>query len=315
MYGSKHGRIVDYECGCRLYTRFPNFVRELAEESRAMDLRIDHVTLCGSHLEDMRRSFADAGLATTYGGRHANGVTHMDLLAFADGSYLELIAPIASLGEATGLMSGWAKLMDQDAGPGAWAAQTSDIHADAVRLRAAGIEVRGPEAGSRQRPDGTRIEWETAIVGPGSAGSVLPFLIQDKTPRHLRVPKPSNHNTIPGVAAVVIAVHRLDESIALFQRAFHLGEPIIENHSDFGAQLGHFVGIPVILAAPDSEASWLADRLKRFGECPGAFLLEEPPVTSTECPFELNQKAFWFGRNVGWIDSDKLHGARLGFID
>src|SRR5580700_6156824 len=134
-----------------------------------MRFQLDHVTVCGSDLEAMRRAFRDVGLSTTYGGPHADGVTHMDLLAFEDGSYLELIAPRAALGGA-GMMSGWARLMEGNAGAGAWAVQSPDIHAEARRLRNSGIEVRGPEAGGRKRPEGSALEWETAIVGPGAAG-------------------------------------------------------------------------------------------------------------------------------------------------
>src|SRR6516225_9829145 len=93
----------------------------------SMRLQVDHVTVCGSDLAAMRRGFADAGLVTSYGGPHAHGVTHMDQLAFRDGSYLELIAPVAR-GGAAGLMGGWAKLMEGNAGAGAWAAQSEQIH-------------------------------------------------------------------------------------------------------------------------------------------------------------------------------------------
>src|SRR5215471_18984349 len=164
-----------------------------------MKLRIDHVTVCGSHLEQMRRGFAAAGLRTSYGGRHANGGTHMDLLAFPDGSYMELIAPIDSLASATGMTSGWSQLMEGDAGPGAWAVRTDDIHAEAARLRAAGIGVRGPEAGSRKRHEGIDVRWETALVGRGPAGSVLPFLIEDQTRRGLRGRPAAMAGAIEGV--------------------------------------------------------------------------------------------------------------------
>ena len=148
-----------------------------------MHIAIDHITICVSKLEPLQEAFAELGLTPDYGGPHANGITHMALLGFADGSYLELIAPYQ--GQAEG--SPWAKLMVGDAGPGAWAVGTENIQGAVARLRSQGIETVGPVAGSRHRPDGTLIEWETASLGPGSAGSLLPFLIQDHTPRELRV--------------------------------------------------------------------------------------------------------------------------------
>ena len=59
-----------------------------------MPLKIDHVTLAGSDLKALEQVFALAGLATDYGGPHSNGITHMSLLGFDDGSYIELISTL-----------------------------------------------------------------------------------------------------------------------------------------------------------------------------------------------------------------------------
>ena len=79
----------------------------------ARSLKVDHASVCGSDLEAMRQALAEVGLKTDYGGPHANGVTHMALLGFEDGSYLELIAP-----QRAGAVEGsdWAKFMTADAG-------------------------------------------------------------------------------------------------------------------------------------------------------------------------------------------------------
>src|SRR5262249_23926741 len=74
-------------------------------------LKLDPVTVCRAALEAMRTAFASAGLASDYGGPHANDVTHMALIGFEDGSYLELIAP-----QKPGVVAGadWAKFMEGD---------------------------------------------------------------------------------------------------------------------------------------------------------------------------------------------------------
>lgn len=280
-----------------------------------MKLDVDHVTVCGSDLDSMRAAFADVGLKTTYGGRHANGVTHMDLLPFEDGSYLELIAPMRSLAGAGSMMAGWAKLMEGDAGAGAWAARCSDIHAEVDRLRAVSIEVRGPEAGSRERPDGTLLEWQTAMLGPGPAGGVLPFLIQDKTPRNLRVLSAEFARGLRGVAWVLIGVHDLERSIHVFQRACEWNSPKIEQHAGFGATLAHFPGTPVTLAAPLQPDSWLSKRLGQFGQCPAAFLLAASELSKAERRFALKEHTSWFGRKISWFETSRLHGTRIGFIE
>lgn len=280
-----------------------------------MKLRIDHVTVCGSDLERMRRGFADVGLRTSYGGRHANGVTHMDLLTFPDGSYIELIAPLASLSGATGMMGGWAKRIEENAGAGAWAVRAERIQDEAIRLRQAGIDVRGPEHGSRLRPDGKKLEWETAQLGTGAAGSVLPFLIEDKTPREWRVPDQARGKGVEGVAAVLIAVRDLKEAAALFQRAIGCGQPMTEEDSEFGATLQSFPKAPVILAKPRGKDSWLAERIERFGECPAAFLLKVSEFSQAVKSFAFDHRGRWFGKEIAWLDRGRLQGTLLGLVE
>jgi catechol 2,3-dioxygenase-like lactoylglutathione lyase family enzyme len=271
-------------------------------------MQIDHVTVCGSDLERMQQLFADVGLATEFGGAHANGLTHMALAGFRDGSYLELIAPLAGgdLGKATGMIAGWMPLMQGNAGPGAWAIQVSGIREKTAALRAAGIEVRGPEPGGRTKPDGTVLEWETTVVGPGSAGSVLPFMIEDRTRRGLRV-QPSDHELdVQGVAGVIIAVRDLKAAVHFFQQAYGWETSDIEDRADFGARVTRFTGTPVILAEGIGD-SWLVERVNTFGECPAAFLLAAGNPLS-------QRPENWSGQQIWWLDRETLGGARIGLV-
>lgn len=58
-----------------------------------MDLHVDYVVFGGTDLDALADRFERLDLPTEYGGEHADGTTHMRVLAFADGSYLECIAP------------------------------------------------------------------------------------------------------------------------------------------------------------------------------------------------------------------------------
>jgi hypothetical protein len=267
---------------------------------------IDHVTVCGSDLERMRRGFAESGLKTEYGGAHANGLTHMALVGFEDGSYVELIAPFerADPAKATGMMASWMPLMLGDAGAGAWAIQAAGIQGRVDELRGRGIAVGGPERGERAKPDGTRLVWETAVVGPGAAGAVLPFMIQDVTERSLRVRSSANESGVRGVAAVVIGVRGLAAAMDLFRRAYRWEDAAVEEHPEFGARLAWFVGTPVILAESLAMGSWLSERLKRFGEGPVGFLLWTT-IDSTEHN--------WFGKPIRWLE-EKGVGAKIGLV-
>jgi hypothetical protein len=277
-----------------------------------MQIKVDHASVCGPELEPMRQAFASNGLATDYGGPHAK-VTQMALLGFEDGSYLELIAP-----QKPGVVEGssWAKFMAGDAGPCAWAVGSADIKADVARLKERGVETSGPEPGSRKRPDGRVLEWETASAGPGGHGAMLPFIIQDHTPRSLRVQPSSSlkDSGLSGIEVVVLGVKDLQAASELFRRAYGWAAPAVEEHKEFGAKLAYFAGTPVMLAAPLEERSWLAKRLEQFGESPVAYLLGIRDFSSATKQFQLSGEVQWFGRKVTWFDREKLHGVRLGAL-
>jgi len=230
------------------------------------ELRVDHVTIAGRDLRDLRERFAAAGIRTEYGGKHTNGLTEMALASFADGSYLELMA--AQDPKAGAPSHYWGKFIDGNAGPCAWAMASTDIDADA-KLYGGKIT-----AGGRKRPDGTELAWRTLSIGGGVQGTFFPFLIQDVTARGLRA-YPSGKPTMPeerGVAAVYIAVRNLEDAIARYRKMFHLPEPVRSMDSTLGAQMAAFTGTPIVLAAP--AGPWLELRLKSFGEAPCAFVLK-----------------------------------------
>jgi hypothetical protein len=295
---------------------WPLLVASVAQEQASKEpvfIAVDHASFCGSNLDSMRQAFASVGLTSDYGGPHSNGVTHMALLGFSNGSYLELIAPQnAALVEG----SAWAKLMAGNAGPCAWAVEPDDIQQEAARLKRAGIAVTGPQPGSRKRPDGMSVEWQIADLGSGTPGSMLPFLIQDRTPRAWRVqPSPSLANSpLTGIAAVVLGVNDLNATSALFQRAFQWAPPITEEHKDFDAKLAYFPGTPVILAAPLNGHSWLSDRLQKFGGGPVAYFLITQNFNAAQKEYHLSGAKTWFGQRVAWFDEHRLNGWRLGVL-
>ncbi len=273
-------------------------------------LELDHVSICGSNLDALRQAFADVGLTPDFGGPHANGVTQMALVGFDDQSYIELIGPVQA-GVTQG--SDWAKLMAGDAGPCAWAVSSNVLLQEVDRLKKAGINVAEPQRGSRKRPDGMSVEWTTATVGNGTTGSVLPFIIEDQTPRVWRVQTSDSAKGAPvfGVENVVLGVNDLQAAIALFRKAYGWSEPLIENQKDFG-KLAYFPGEPVILADP--SGGWAADRVSKFGEGPIAYLLGTRDFTAASKKYKLSIGKPWFAQRVGWFDANKIKGVRLGVI-
>lgn len=285
----------------------------LAVVSKPMQIRVDHATVCGSQLDTLRESFAWVGLTPDYGGPHAHGGTQMALLGFDDGSYLELIAPQKA---GVPMDSEWSKMIAGDAGPCAWATGSNNLKDDVAQLKSRGVKVDGPYPGSRTRPDGKVIAWEGAMVGPDAPGAVLPFMIEDKTPRALRV-QPSasvKGSRLTGIEIVVVGVKNLDPSIALFRKAYGWDPPVIEEHKEWGVKLAYFKGNSAILATPLDESSWLAERLRKFGESPVAYLLGTQDLNAASTRFHLQAGSIWFGRKLAWFDATRLHGVRLGVV-
>jgi hypothetical protein len=283
----------------------------MAQEKSTLTVELDHVSICGPDLDALRQAFTDVGMTPDFGGPHGNGITQMALVGFDDQSYIELIAPVKP-GVTEG--SEWAKFMSGDPGTCAWAAGTNVLLQNVDRLKKAGVAVSEPKHGSRKRPDGMSIEWMTAQAGPGTPGSVLPFMIEDQTPRVWRVQPSESMKGAPlsGVDSVIVGVNDLNAAIALFRKAYGWAEPLTETQKDFG-KLAYFPGEPVILAAP-AGGGWIADRIAKYGESPVAVLLgtRDFPAAAKKC--KLNNTKTWFGQKVSWFDPARLKGARVGVI-
>jgi len=274
------------------------------------ELAVDHVTVAGKDLKSMQASLAAVGIRSEYGGPHSNHATEMALVSFPDGSYLELIALQANSDPRAVAAHAWAGPMEGNAGPCAWAVRVKDVAAEANRLKAAGVAVSAPARSGRARPDGTRLEWETAQVGTEPNGAFFPFLIRDLTPRQERAfptGKPTTKD-FSGVVRVVIAVRDLKGAVDRYRQAYGLPAPIKQVDASFGAQLA-LAGISlVVLAAPLNSQSWLASRLDQFGEGPCAFVLGAKRAGR----YKAASQTRWFGADISWFDSEKL-GWHLGF--
>ena len=279
----------------------------LIVSASAAEMKIDHVTVAGVHLEEMRQAFTGAtAIPTEYGGPHANHATEMAVVSFPDGSYIELMGIQQRADPAAVAAHAWGQFLRTNGGPCAFALRVTDVNAEIQQLSRAGIHVGGAEKSGRTRPDGVTLSWETADIGSGPKGSFFPFLIRDFTPRENRV-YPSGKPTstaFRGVGLVVIGVHSLKESIAQYGTAFQLPEPKRQRDELFGADLAWFEGTPVVLAQSLTPDSWLAHRISRYGDSPCAFVLTAAGGMTGHKPAE------WFGHSLFWFDDARL-GWRL----
>jgi Glyoxalase-like domain len=278
----------------------------------AADLKIDHVTVAGEHLDLMRQALtAAAGIPTEYGGPHSNHATEMALVGFPDGSYLELMGIQPKPDPTAVAAHEWSKFLENSAGPCAFALRATDLTAEVRRLKSAGISTGGAEAAGRTRPDGTKLVWQTVSVGPGHRGSLFPFLIADLTPRENRA-YPSGKPTtdrFTGIGKVVVGVHDLEGAIAQYRRAFNLPAPLRQRDPKFAAELAWFEGTPIVLARGLTGDSWLSRRVRDYGDAPVAFILAAGSGIGVVGP--ASRASQWFDSSIFWMDDAKL-GWRLG---
>jgi hypothetical protein len=238
----------------------------------AAELKVDHATIAGLDLQTMQKDLEAEGLPSEFGGKHANRATEMAIVSFADGSYIELIAKQPDVDPKSFGEHAWAKFIESNAGPCAWAVRPNNLAAEVDRLRAAGAAVDNITPSGRTRSDGVRLEWETAQPH-GDRGGFFPFLIHDLTPRDNRV-YPSGKPNAPqytGIAKVVIAVKDLDGAIAKYRKAYNLNAPRREMDARLDARTASFDGTPVVLATPATTQNWMADRIAKYGDLPCEF--------------------------------------------
>lgn len=146
-----------------------------------MPITFDHAVIAVHDLEAAIRDYEALGFTVKRGGVHANRATKNALVVFLDGTYLELLARTDEA-PVTGLVD-FSVLLNGDEGLVGYALRCDDIEAEVARLKNEGFAVGDIIPGERRRDDGTLIQWKLALIDNGFA----PFLIQDVTPRELRI--------------------------------------------------------------------------------------------------------------------------------
>ncbi|CAA9552558.1 MAG: hypothetical protein AVDCRST_MAG33-1006 [uncultured Thermomicrobiales bacterium] len=170
-----------------------------------MITRIDHIVIGVRDLDQAVADYTTLGFTVVPGGTHTGGVTHNALVGFADGSYFELIAFVDPDTRAD---HRWWDAIAAGEGVIDFAVATDDASAEAARIAGEGLANDGAIDGGRQRPDGQQVGWRNLVV-PGGAPAAGPFLIEDRTPRELRVPSgpeavhPGGFQAIDGLTVVV----------------------------------------------------------------------------------------------------------------
>jgi hypothetical protein len=143
-----------------------------------MPIGIDHLVIAVADPDAAASEITDlAGIAFTAGGRHP-GLGTFNRIAFLGEAYLELMA-VESADQAKGSAIGAAAVQALERGGGfaTWALADDAIRTTVARLQATGSHIGPVTHGSRDRPDGERVEWWTATP-PELGPDLPPFLIK-----------------------------------------------------------------------------------------------------------------------------------------
>jgi hypothetical protein len=160
----------------------------------------------------------------------------------------------------------------------------------------------------RQRPDGAVTRFAVSFPGEGEPGSLLPFLIEDRTDRALRVqPSAGVAGTeLRGIGWVHLAVGDLNAAARLFRAAFGWDVPAPADSGAAGSGMAHFSGTPVVLSTPARAG---------LGDSPAGFVLRSHDLRASARRFPRAQRGTWLGRDALWLDPDALGGRYLGISE
>ena len=277
---------------------------------------LDHVVIRVDDLAVATVDYTTLGFTVVRGGEHTDRASHNALIAFADGSYLELIAfkqrsvpsdrQIPKHVRAQQLVASHHSLVErrvrpwETAGEGLvdFALLPGAIDDAIIGAQSRGLALEGPLPGGRLRPDGQQVSWQFGIPDAFD----LPFLCADVTARFLRVPEGAarqHANGATGIADVCVLVMDLDTSVPRYRSLLDI-EPVQDiaiawpDTTSVDFSLG---STTISLAEPMGVSGPLCDHIERYGEGPYALTLR------TTDPAK-----------AGVLDPTLTHGARIEMV-
>lgn len=161
---------------------------------------IDHIVIAAHSLARAIETWRGLGFNVVEGGKHPYG-SYNALIGFADGSYIELLG----FYEESPAHPWWDLLHQRGGGFIDFCLATDDIRADHAAIRAQGVDCGDLVEGGRKRPDGYEVRWINCKV-EGDWQGLIPFIIEDVTPRVERLPRETAHeNGVTGIERLSFA--------------------------------------------------------------------------------------------------------------
>jgi len=175
---------------------------------------IDHIVIAGPQLDALTETYKALGFSVVGGGRHPIG-SYNSLIGLADGAYIELL----SFYEDSPNHYWWDAVHSRGGGLIDFCAQTDDIRSDYAVFQAQGVEMSPLVGLSRVRTDGYPLAWLNNEIY-GEHQGLIPFVIEDETPREERVPKENQHaNQVSGIDTITLVARDLESARRIMDAA------------------------------------------------------------------------------------------------
>jgi Glyoxalase-like domain len=146
-----------------------------AEDDNDVPALLDHIILGCQDLDRGIELIEErVGVRPAIGGVHPGRGTRNALLSLGERRYLEIIAPDPAQSQIAHFPQIRAMTDPRLIG---WAVHPPDIAAVTRQLRENQIAFKGPDDGSRKRPDGRVLTWKTVNLADDRHG-LLPFFIE-----------------------------------------------------------------------------------------------------------------------------------------
>lgn len=226
-------------------------------------------------LATARADFESLGFRIIAGGRHRGTPTHNALAVFADGTYLELFAPLDGQSvEAS--RDPWLARLGRGEGMIAYALACGSLPAAPPEADDLLWET---EEDGRETPDGKELRWRVLFPTAGETVPPLPFFIQDLTPRESRVPSSAAEgHGLPVLGIECVRVACSDPERTSGQITALLGHRPIEGSEGgsprFVLEAGPTQVIEVVGRENDAGAAY---HLARLGEGPFELTFSHDP--------------------------------------
>lgn len=280
-----------------------------------MPTQIDHVVVVARHLDEAVEGAERAGFTVVPGGENAGGQSHNALIAFRDGTYVELFAFIHPDQESAQAL--WTRLW-QGGGLADVALLSASLDNDLAAIANRGVRYPDPTDLGRLRPDGERLAWRMSVPSDSqiASGHGWPFLIEDTTPRSLRVPfeehECTHANGATGIGGVISLVPDLTDGKSAFSAILDAdGEPEALGIPGVAAAhrfpIGEHVRQWLIIAEADHDAGGGSD----LASVPERYVQKYGPGSFAVCLTREGGDADARPGTGTLLDLDQLSGARF----